>query len=217
MIDELVIRINHEYHAAMSDRPYPARPLPVSEVAESVASAYGASPWPEADLIAFIRSLLEAESASRRNAGALIEAMLPREPVPSPVAVLQARRNAAARDQLLREFGGLSSGEVAERAGSRARNRAAIANRWKQERRIFSVPHLGAEIFPGFQFDEQGQPREGIREVVIALSGWSPWELALWFIAANGWLDGRRPVDLLETEPKAVVGAARHAAAGIIF
>jgi hypothetical protein len=190
---------------------------PPSEIAESAALAYGVSPWPEADVMAFVRSLLRAEIVSRWSAASLIEAMLPREEVPSPTAVLQARRNAEARNQLLREFGGLTSGEVAEHAGSRAKNRAALANRWKQEGRIFSVPHQGAEIFPGLQFDEHGQPREKVREVVAALSAWSPWELALWFIAANGWLDGRRPVDLLGTDSEAVVRAARHAAAGIIF
>ncbi len=217
MIEELVGQVDHGYHKAMSDRPYPTGPLPVSEIAESVAMAYGASPWPEADLIALVRSLLQAEAVSRRSAATLIEAMLPREPVPSPAAVLQARRNAAARDQLLREFGGWSSGEVAERAGSRARNRAALANRWKQEGRIFSVPHLGADVFPGFQFDEQGQPLDAIREVIATASGWSPWELAIWFISLNGWLGGRRPVDLLASDPAAVTSSARREAAGVIF
>lgn len=201
----------------MSDRPYPTDPLPVSEIAESAASAYGSSPWPRTDLAALFRTLLEAEAVSRGNAARLIEAMLPRESVPSPAAVLQARRNAAARNQLLCEFGGFSSAEVAERAGSRARNRAALAHRWKQEGRILSVPHLGAEIFPGFQFDEEGKPREVVRRIISTLAGRSDWEVALWFIVANGWLDGQRPVDLLEADAEAVVNAARRAAAGVIF
>ncbi len=208
---------DHEYHFDMSDRPYPTGSAYAGEIAESVALAYGESPWPKADLIALVRSLLQAESVSRRSAATLIEAMLPDMPVPSPAAVLQARRNAAARDQLLREFGGLSSREVAERAGSRARNRAALANRWKQEGRIFSVLHRGAEVFPGYQFDEQGQPLAAVRDVAVALSGRSSWELALWFAADNGWLEGRRPVDLLETEPEAVAAAAGRAAEGIVF
>ncbi len=217
MIERIAIRFNRNYHFGMSNRPYPTGAVPPSEIAESTALAYGSSSWTEADVMAFVRSLLRAEFVSRWSAASLIEAMLPREEVPSPTAVLQARRNAAARDQLLREFGGLASGEVAERAGSRAKNRAALANRWKQEKRIFSVPHQGAEIFPGFQFDEHGQPREAIRDIVAALGGSSPWELALWFISANGWLDGRRPVDLLDVDSLAVGQAARREADGIVF
>lgn len=202
----------------VKNQAYPTGPLPKSEVAESAAVAYGESSWSEAEVTALVRALLRAEAISRKNNSALIEAMLPRvEEVPSPAAVLQARRNAEARNQLVSEFGGHSSAEVAEGAGSRAKNRAALAHRWKQEGRIFSVIHHGAEIFPGFQFDENGQPREAIRTVLSTLSERTPWGIAIWFIAANGWLDGRRPVDLLESDAEAVENAARRAAAGVIF
>lgn len=218
MIGRLAARLDHGYHLQVKNRAYPTGPLPKSEIAESAALAYGESSWPEADVTAFVHSLLRAEAKSRMSTSALIEAMLPRrDEVPSPAAVLQARRNAEARIQLVGEFGGLSSAEVAERAGSRAKNRAALAHRWKQEGRILSVIHQGAEIFPGFQFDENGQPREAIRTIISTLAGRSQWGIALWFIVANGWLDGRRPVDLLESDVEAVENAARRAAAGVIF
>ena len=218
MIGRLAFRFDHCHHAEVRNRAYPTGPLPKSEVAESAAVAYGESLWPEADVAALVQALLRAEAISRRSTSALIEAMLPRrEEVPSPTAVLQARRNAEARDQLISEFGGYSSAEVAERAGSQAKNRAALAHRWKQEGRIFSVLHHGAEIFPGFQFDEDGQPLEVIREVIAAAFGGSPWGMALWFISHDGWLGGRRPVDLLTSDPAAVALAARREAAGVIF
>ena len=147
----------------------------------------------------------------------LIEAMLP-PTVPSPVAVLQARRNALAREELLREFGALTSAEVAELAGSRASNRAALANRWKQEGRIFPVTHQGQTLFPSFQFGRGGQPRPVIAEVLSLLGHQSlDWELALWFTSANGWLGARRPVDLLEGDPAAIAEAARHEAFDLVF
>jgi hypothetical protein len=43
------------------------------------------------------------------------------------------------------------------------------------------------------------------------------WELALWFLASNGWLDGGRPVDLLKSDPEGVVEAARREAEGLFF
>jgi hypothetical protein len=147
----------------------------------------------------------------------LIESMLPAS-VPSAVTVLQARRNALARDQVFQEFGGLSSAEVADLAGSRAANKAALAHRWRQEGRIFSVPHRGVSYFPGFQLDDQGQPVPAVAEVVSRLGGrTTEWGIALWFTASNGWLGGRRPVDLLREDPQAVVNAAGHEIADLVF
>jgi uncharacterized protein (DUF2384 family) len=45
----------------------------------------------------------------------------------------------------------------------------------------------------------------------------SAWQAALWFVGPNGWLGSRRPVDLLESEPDAVVAAARREADERVF
>jgi hypothetical protein len=153
-----------------------------------------------------------AETARPGGAALLgvIDLLTPDLRVPSAAGVAQARRNAVARTELAQEFGLLTSREVADLAGSRARNRAALANRWTQEGRVFAVPHAGQYLWPGFQFDAQGQPLPVVSEVVAILAGdLPPWPLALWFTSRSGWLDGRRPVDLLATEPAAVVEAAR--------
>lgn len=150
----------------------------------------------------------------------LIEAMLPplHALLPDTVAVLQARRNAEARTSLLQEFGALTSAQVADLAGSRASNRAALANRWKQEGRIFSVSYEGATLYPAFQFDAERRPRPVISEVIRALGSESTdWETALWFTTNVGWLDGKRPVDLLESDPAAVAEAARSEAAELVY
>ncbi len=155
---------------------------------------------------------------ARESAEELISAMLPRSAVPSASAVLQGRRNAAAREALLAEFGALDSSAVAALAGSTAQNRAALAHRWRQERRIFSVPFRGGLLFPSFQFDESGRPRAAVAPVIAALGeGGAEWELALWFTAVNGFLGGRRPVDLLASEPRKVVEAAEQERAGPVF
>ena len=147
----------------------------------------------------------------------LIESMLPAT-VPSTARVLQARRNALAREALLQDFGALTSAEVADLAGSRAANKAALANRWKQEGRIFPITHHGQTLFPSYQFDAECQPRPVISEVLSTLGQQSrDWELALWFLSSNGWLGGRRPVDLLESDPAAVAAAARHEAFDLVF
>ena len=140
-------------------------------------------------------------------------ALTPDVAFPSPAVVLQARRNAEARTALLEEFGALSATDVAELAGSTAKNTSALAGRWRRDGRILAVEHHGASLYPGFQFTDTGQPRPVVEAILNYLreDGASPWQQALWFISANGWLDGRRPVDALTTDPESVIRAAAEA------
>jgi hypothetical protein len=124
------------------------------------------------------------------------------------------RRNADARAAFLDEFGTLTSREVADYAGSSAANRAALANRWKAEGRVFAVEAGGKTRFPAFQFsDDDGHPRPVLAEILKILQPrLSGWQTALWFTGRNGWLGAKRPVDVLASDPTAVVEAARQEA-----
>ncbi len=140
----------------------------------------------------------------------LVELALPKlvEP-PSPSMLWHAQRLAEARATLLAEFGAFTSEDLHRLAGSRASNRAALAADWRKARRVFAVEHQGRTLFPAFQFDAEGKPLPVIREVLAALGDRHfGWPTALWFTASNGWLDGRRPVELLVADPGAVVAAA---------
>lgn len=140
--------------------------------------------------------------SSDKQAGTLIDELLPDDPpaVPSSDALLQARSNAQARIELLREFGYRTAEQIAE-GRSRAANRHALAGRWRKEGRVFAVDWKGRSLYPLFQFDGDGDPRPIVREVlrVLPTDKMSEWEVALWWTAANGWLSSRRPVDLLDS------------------
>lgn len=117
------------------------------------------------------------------------------------------RENAQLRAAFLTKFQCLTSQEVHQRSGSASRNAAMTAHRWKQQRRIFSIPHRGQDLFPAFQFRD-GAPRPAIKRILGALpTGIRPWETAFWFVSGNGWLGNRAPVDCLD-DAEAVVGAA---------
>jgi Protein of unknown function (DUF2384) len=187
-----------------------------ADVIERVAA--GAEVEPEQ-----VERVLEAWrtlSGERRFAD-LIERLMPeRLEVPTPAVVLQARRNAESRTALLGEFGALRSAEVAEIAGSRAANRAALANRWRAENRVVAV-RVGDElVYPGFQFTAEGRPHPTVGAalgILRSLPDLSDWQAALWFTGANGWLGGRRPVDLLDEDPGAVEAAARREVEQLVF
>jgi Protein of unknown function (DUF2384) len=163
----------------------------------------------------------DAWAARGRDLGQLIEALTLEQPeLPTPATVLQARRNVEARNALLSEFGALRSSEIAELAGSRAANRAALANRWRAEQRLVAVPVGDELLYPGFQFTSEGKPHPAVGAALATLRSSaevSDWQAALWFAGPNGWLGGRRPVDLLDAEPDAVADAARREAAERVF
>jgi hypothetical protein len=197
----------------------------IERVARDFARGLGALPTEGRRDVEEMARLLALTAAAWQSQGRhleeLIDALAPEHPeLPTPAAVLQARRNAEARSALFAEFGALRSAEVAELAGSRAANRAALANRWRGEHRVVAV-RVGDELlYPGFQFTSEGTPHPTVSSALGELRSNEPlsdWQAALWFVAANGWLGGRRPVDLLDAEPDAVVDAAAREAAERVF
>jgi len=120
------------------------------------------------------------------------------------VAARQAKRLERAQKAVLKEFGSL--------------DKPADFERLQRERRIFTVVHRNTTYVPSFQLDEAGHPRPAVAKVIQILEGdTSDWGLALWFTAANGWLDGKRPVDLLKDAPEEVIQAAEQEAAELVF
>ncbi|MBW8875138.1 MAG: hypothetical protein JF614_09250 [Acidobacteria bacterium] len=122
------------------------------------------------------------------------------------VEARQARRLERARKAFLREF------------GSPGYTGAGDTERWREQGKIFTVTYQGATHIPRFQFDKRGFPLPAIAGVIKALGAkTSEWGLGMWFTAANGWLGGQRPVDLLKDDPERVVRVAEQEAAGLVF
>jgi nucleoid DNA-binding protein len=178
-------------------------------------------------------AISEAQTASSKDLGGQAEAVvgllesaavkfeelvvaLSPEDVIGRATLEQARLNAGARAQFLREWPTMTSSDVADFIGSTAANRAAAANKLATRGSIFAVRYRGTTVYPRFQFDDvNAQPRPAVGDVVSALrnAGLEGWEIAFWFVTPNGWLnDDVRPVDELDADPKAVVAAAEHEA-----
>jgi hypothetical protein len=118
----------------------------------------------------------------------------------------QALQLVLARKAFLKEFGDPATG-VRQRS----------LDGWHQEGKIFTVADGKTTYVPSFQFDERGHPRPVVARIIQVLGGsTSDWGMALWFAAANGWLDGRRPVDLLASAPEEVVEAAEREAEELV-
>jgi hypothetical protein len=79
---------------------------------------------------------------------------------------------------------------------------------------------VGGEVFgfewrhtfwiPMFQFTEELEVKPGLKAVLAELaSEYDGRRLADWFVEPNGWLEERRPIDVLDASPDEVLQAAR--------
>ena len=76
---------------------------------------------------------------------------------------------------------------------------------------VFAFDWRGGLWLPMFQFKQpemyvKPQARKVLAELAGVFDGWS---MAVWYLQQNSWLDNRRPLDLLDKHPSAVVLAAR--------
>ncbi|MCD6671697.1 MAG: MbcA/ParS/Xre antitoxin family protein [Burkholderiaceae bacterium] len=142
---------------------------------------------------------------------ALVNAVVPKAP-PTPTLLKEAVMLARSRKAVLEGADWLTAAQVAEVAGLSATNPSTQPNKWKRQRQIFAVHHNGVDYFPGYGLDPQAgwRPRETMKSVLeIFGDDKDAWGLAYWFGSANSFLGGRRPQDLLATEPEQVIAAAR--------
>ena len=151
---------------------------------------------------------------------ALVDFIVGQLVVPSRVDTQMAQRLAVRHAGVLNEFGFATAEQLADANQSRAANRTALTDNWKKRGQVFAVRHCDAsgrpqEVFPLFQFEDH-KPIKAVQAVLESFGTHkAPWKLALWFTSHNGWLPGQaRPVDLLGSNPAAVLQAAQRDAAG---
>lgn len=82
---------------------------------------------------------------------------------------------------------------------------------WRSDKMIVIRPNgpFGPSFadlrFPTFQFEKSGTPKPIVGEVIDILNQtkMTKGQIALWFSSANGWLDGKRPQDLIDDDSAA--------------
>ena len=112
-----------------------------------------------------------------------------------------------------RRTGGLAtSDEVVRILRRRSNQPISMVARWIVTRSVVSFVWKSQTLLPLFQFDLSDMSLcRGTSEVVQELSGaFDDWDLATWFARPNSLLHGAAPVDLIATDPAAVLQAARE-------
>ncbi|MCL4182326.1 MAG: hypothetical protein KJ011_02655 [Burkholderiaceae bacterium] len=166
-----------------------------------------------AQALASVMPLIDAAllEQSEQTFKALVNALVPKAP-PAPALLKEAAMLARSRKAVLGGADWLTAAQVAELAGLSATNPSTQPNKWKRQGQIFAVHHNGVDYFPGYGLDPQAgwRPRKAMKRVLEVFGdNKDGWGLAYWFASVNSLLGGRRPQDVLATEPERVIAAAQ--------
>lgn len=172
-----------------------------------------------ADTMASIAPLISALIDRRQRAAleAVVEALAPHVPPPEHL-MIEARMAAEARRAVLEGGDWLTAAQVASLAGFAASNPSTQPNKWKKQGAIFAIRHQGADYFPGYGLDPAAghRPFEAMATILEVFGTVKDgWGIAYWFSSVNSFLGGRRPQDMLATQPDRVIAAARDEMAEI--
>ena len=119
---------------------------------------------------------------------------------------LQARERAT-REKLFREYPAFVATCVPGCSGRTVR--ASTVRSWWRYERIFAFRHAGHFYFPAFQFSN-GEPKPLVKRLLKLVQPEDGWHAMYWFVGANSWLEGRLPVELLDSQPDEVVERGTH-------
>lgn len=140
--------------------------------------------------------------------------------VPPPEVKLRlAQMRARAMDAVLTSAEWLTAAEIAELAGWTTSAANSKAAEWTKAKKIFSIDSDGtSERYPCYGLDPENhyEPHPALAEIIKILGKQRDgWALASWLASENSFLCGRRPKDILATEPEKAIAAAQDNADGI--
>lgn len=147
----------------------------------------------------------------RKSIQELVDEVEPRRPAATRIE-LEKR----AIDAVLQGTEWNSAAEIGLRLHAKAANPHAAATRWLQSGRIFGIDHRGKRIYPAYIFDATWQPLPAVKQVLEVLDGYSPFRVAAWFESTNSFLGGKRPREVIASDPRAVVAAAEDHKVGAV-
>jgi len=125
---------------------------------------------------------------------------------------------ADAQQKILNSSQWLTADQLYTFAVSTGQNLCTTPNEWLSKGMIFSISNEETELFPLYALNPNAGyvlAKELVNIIEVFRERKDGWGMAYWFGSANGFLGGRRPQDLLQTDPEAVLAAAKDEVMGI--
>lgn len=82
---------------------------------------------------------------------------------------------------------------------------------------LFWIQLDGHDVCPRYAFGEDLTPLPIMRDILAKFDGWSPLLIAAWFESTSSFLDGKRPRELIVTDPALVLDAANDAVMALSY
>ena len=142
--------------------------------------------------------------------GNMVDLLVPRKP-PTAHALKEAAMLARAKKAVLENGDWVTAAELAKLAELKTVNPSSQPNKWKRNQQIFAIAHNGVDYYPTYGLDPLAgyRPLKAMARVIELLSPYrDSWGMAYWFASDNSMLNGKRPQDLLQSEPDRVIEAA---------
>lgn len=135
-----------------------------------------------------------------------------------PLLALKEKMTTESIEAVMQSGRYLTSEQIAELSGLDHRHAGAQLKKWINAGKIFEINFQDTDYYPDFGLDPANHyhPFIDLKPVLDVFSGHkSPWRIAFWFCAVNGFLQGRCPQDLLQQDPALVLAAAKDEVKGI--
>ncbi|MCO6055548.1 hypothetical protein NG726_02515 [Pseudomonas sp. MOB-449] len=193
----------------------------VGHVVAFTGSHASAEEWKAFTLSLFAVAQLLAEAMLRNQQETIeqiVSLLVPKTPIP-PALFKEAQMVARAKKAVLESGDWLSAADAARLCGYSEKNPSTQPNKWKREGKIFAILHHGNDYFPAYGLDpHQGyRPQKAMAEVLKVFGTTKDaWGLAYWFTSVNSFMGGKRPQDLLATQPERVIAAAKDELQGVV-
>ncbi len=130
----------------------------------------------------------------------------------------EARMLADAQQKILNSTQWLTADQLYTFAVATGQNLSTTPNEWLSKGIIFSISNDETELFPLYALNSNAGyvlSKELVNIIEVFRERKDGWGMAYWFGSGNGFLGGRRPQDLLHTDPEAVLAAAKDEVMGI--
>lgn len=129
----------------------------------------------------------------------------------SPRDSKRARLQARSLDLIWSGTQWLTAEQLAALRMDPAAHKADVKSQLQASEQLFWIRRDGQELFPRYVFSENFTPLPVMRDIMTTLQGWSAVMIAGWFESTSAFLQGRRPRELIESEPALVHRAAQDA------
>jgi hypothetical protein len=131
---------------------------------------------------------------------------------------IEAQMTARAQARVLKSKQFYRAVDISKLSSESKKNPSGTLNRWKQNHQIFAIERKGTDYYPIYALSQEDgyKPYPEMKEILKTLEAKTSWGLAFWFDSPNSYLRKRSPKELMKSDRRLVLAAAKNEAAGIL-